>query len=633
MLFDINRGARMTSQRRIKPSIGSVIVVMLTTAAVFTCLLSCAFAETGLPVSYPVDSLGELKQLTIPNTLSASGVMESLKSMNTPSAPQAAPVRKPMATVSDFDPILDSKWHIFWIEGDATMEDTITFLSPVDTSGSSPMLAVVSEKWAGGGGTFYDDSNGFDAYVQRSNGHWVVYSISFDDAGMPEAFGTAIHLDQDFNYVSGYNAFISLLLPIAANFSADVTQGVAPLTVTFTNATKGSTEVIGWDFGDGGSSDASDPVHVYDQAGSYTVTMEVSNSEDWDREQKTGYITVDSPFPAPVAGFESMVTEGNAPLTVTFSNISTGEITAQHWDFGDGQTSTEESPTHVYLNPGTYSVSLTVEGPGGSHTSTADDYIVVGDGSKIPCDCNGDGTISLADVGLALKMASGWPKGDMAINLEARTDAGAGLGVPEAICALRHISGVVNTPPVADAGPDNNHAVGVPAVLDGSGSYDPDGDPLSFAWTLTGKPSGSSASITGATTETPSFTPDVAGAYAFMLVVSDGIASSPGDVVTITAGVETPPLFNGFGFELKKGDFFEYQWDSKRVYWDSFSGSSTTNESGSFRVTLGDEKQLMAPLPARYRSVVTPAITRHAGIIWPLPKTASLDLWTVRRWL
>jgi PKD repeat protein len=80
-----------------------------------------------------------------------------------------------------------------------------------------------------------------------------------------------------------------------------------------------------------------------------------------------------------VADFSATPTSGTAPLTVTFTDLSTGDITSWSWDFdNDGaEDSTEQNPSYDYENPGTYSVKLTVTGPGGSHTGTKPDYIRV----------------------------------------------------------------------------------------------------------------------------------------------------------------------------------------------------------------------------------------------------------------
>ena len=83
-------------------------------------------------------------------------------------------------------------------------------------------------------------------------------------------------------------------------------------------------------------------------------------------------------FLAPLAEFSASPTTGDAPLTVDFSDQSTGgNVTLWFWDFGDGGTSAEQNPSHDYVTPGTYTVSLTVTGPSGSDTNTKVDHINV----------------------------------------------------------------------------------------------------------------------------------------------------------------------------------------------------------------------------------------------------------------
>jgi PKD repeat protein len=81
----------------------------------------------------------------------------------------------------------------------------------------------------------------------------------------------------------------------------------------------------------------------------------------------------------PAIDFTVDVREGKAPLTISFSVISTDEITHCHWDFGDGQFDSIPQPIHTYSSEGKYTVCLTVMGPGGSSTETKVDYIEVED--------------------------------------------------------------------------------------------------------------------------------------------------------------------------------------------------------------------------------------------------------------
>jgi PKD repeat protein len=148
-------------------------------------------------------------------------------------------------------------------------------------------------------------------------------------------------------------------VPLVVGFSATPTQGTNPLTVAFSDTSTGATTTAwSWDFGDGGSSTAQNPTHQYNLPGSYTVSLTAFVGQQSDTLVQADLITVD---PAPlVVGFSATPTQGTNPLTVAFSDTSTGATTtAWSWDFGDGFTSTDQNPTHLYTGPGSYTVSLT----------------------------------------------------------------------------------------------------------------------------------------------------------------------------------------------------------------------------------------------------------------------------------
>jgi len=168
---------------------------------------------------------------------------------------------------------------------------------------------------------------------------------------------------------------------LIADFSVDKTSGEAPLSVQFTN--KSSTRAKTWlyEFGDSTTSTEQSPNHTYNNAGTYTVTLTVTDGGLNDKIVKTNLITVSTTKPL-TADFISDIQVGEVPLTVQFSDKSSGKPTTWNWNFGDGGTSNEQNPSHTYNQTGYFTVTLYVSNGNEIKNTTKSNYIQVID--KIP---------------------------------------------------------------------------------------------------------------------------------------------------------------------------------------------------------------------------------------------------------
>ncbi len=162
-----------------------------------------------------------------------------------------------------------------------------------------------------------------------------------------------------------------------ADFSGSPTSGSTPLEVQFSDLSTGYPVSWQWDFGDGGTSTAQSPTHEYLTEGTFTVSLTVGNTAGQDTLTKLEYISTVIPTGSVVAAFDAAPTTGPAPLLVSFTDQSIGDVTSWLWDFGDSITSTDQNPIHEYLAAGSYTVALTVSDALGSDTLAKLDYITV----------------------------------------------------------------------------------------------------------------------------------------------------------------------------------------------------------------------------------------------------------------
>ncbi|MFS4448772.1 PKD domain-containing protein [Maribacter sp. 2307UL18-2] len=250
------------------------------------------------------------------------------------------------------------------LSGDAPLEVTFT------GSDSTDDVGVTGYSW-----DFKDGNTSTDAdptHTFTAEGTYEVELTVTDVDGLTDMATVTITVGQMGNQAP------------TALAEATPTAGEAPLTVSFTGSNSSDDEgIVGyaWDFRDGSTSTEADPSHIFTTEGIYDVELTVT-----DGEGLTGTATVQILVgTGPFAVVEADPLTGGAPLLVNFTGSgSTGSvaITGYSWDFGDGNSSTEADPQHIYTLPGTYSASLTVTDADGT-TNTASIDIVVTAGSTM----------------------------------------------------------------------------------------------------------------------------------------------------------------------------------------------------------------------------------------------------------
>jgi len=184
------------------------------------------------------------------------------------------------------------------------------------------------------------------------------------------AFSSSIAIDGSNNIyrINGTNVVkLSLGNSLDADFTSNVTNGTAPLTVKFTNTSTGSPTSWSWEFGEGNTSTEQNPIHTYYSPGNYTVTLTASNAESADsfsQEIKVTELTFD-------VNLSKIRTSDNVQFDASKSVDGTEKNVI--WDFGDdGFDGTGNTiVTHKYIEPGSYVVKLMVEDSTGVTKTTS----------------------------------------------------------------------------------------------------------------------------------------------------------------------------------------------------------------------------------------------------------------------
>ena len=191
---------------------------------------------------------------------------------------------------------------------------------------------------------------------------------------------TLLPLTNNFSYAVS-KVFYPTPLPIVS-FMGDPRVGPAPLVVYFTDQSTGVKDSFAWNYGDGGTGTYENPQHTYNNPGTYDVSHSVTNISGTATQTLTSYITVAAAGTPPTASFVGMPNIGAAPLNVNFTDSSMGTPTSWQWNFGDvGDPSVvqsaDQNPSHTFINPGLYTVTLIATNAFGSNGMTRVNYISV----------------------------------------------------------------------------------------------------------------------------------------------------------------------------------------------------------------------------------------------------------------
>jgi gliding motility-associated-like protein len=154
---------------------------------------------------------------------------------------------------------------------------------------------------------------------------------------------------------------LALVLEPVAAFSLSNSTLCPGEMLQLANQSTGSGLTSSWNFGDGNSSNIPSPGHAYLLTGTYPINLIVTDSAGC---QDTAMQTMQ--VANPIAAFSvSDSVRSCPPLLVNFTNNSIGNIASYAWDFGDGNSSQLNNPSHVYTTPGNYDVTLIVTTPSG----------------------------------------------------------------------------------------------------------------------------------------------------------------------------------------------------------------------------------------------------------------------------
>ncbi len=454
-------------------------------------------------------------------------------------------------------------------------------------------LPIISYEWDLGDGNTSQAANPQHAYTQAGS-----YLIQL----------TATNL-------SGCSDSLLAQIPIQvaprpqASFIPSQIQGCAPLTVTFNGQSGGGSPIIlrSWDFGDGDTASTQSPLHTFVQPGTYTVSLTVTDANGCQDTIQQDIEVIAAPIP----DFTLSATDGCAPRSIQFTDLSQGNVSQWFWDFGDGDTSTQANPIHTYQVDGQFDVSLTVTNAQGCAATLLEPDLIelkrpAASFTSIASNLCPPALVQFDAYANADSSIAQWywdfGNGDTAVgsnpsyvylqagNFDVQLIVVDSLGCQDTLLDSQHVS--ILTPPSAQMDLSDSMLCAPGQVTFSSSSLAGSSPITSTQWNLGNGQSGPGVSLTG-------IFPN-AGTYQSSLIVTDANGCQDTAFQSVTVH---PPLVADFTVSDSTGcaqgpiDFFDLSNSPSTVVswlWDFGDGQSSTSASpthvydsvGTYDVTL-----------------------------------------------
>ena len=390
--------------------------------------------------------------------------------------------------------------------GNAPLPVSFDGSSSTDSDGS-----ISSYSWNFGDGSTDSGSNVNHTF---SAGTYTVTLTVTDNDGLTDVSTTTILVG------------VELELP-TAEITANTNSGEAPLAVNFSGSNSsdsdGTIVSYAWDFGDGSMDSGVNASHSFTEAGSYTVSLTVTDNDGLTNTATTTIVVNEEVIAlAPTAEITANINSGDAPLPVNFSGSnssdSDGTIVSYAWDFGDGSTDSGVNASYSFTEAGSYTVSLTVTDNDGL-TNTATTTIVVNEevialaptaeitantnSGEAPLAINFSGSNSSDSDGTIVSYAWDFGNGvsgngmnsnylfttpgEYIVSLTVTDNDGLTNTATTTITVSEAVEYIDPIAIITLTGPTNLGGGNYQVDLDGSESSDPDGGDLTYEWFVDGE--------------------------------------------------------------------------------------------------------------------------------------------------